>query len=367
LFDFNPKDIRKEIKKIEEYTLFIEEINEELKDIFSSLENIKLQWNKFLKKNPNVKNTFFEDDYDNKLLDINNIINNSLFKDLSKVTYEIEMLRKIMENTIKIVEKINIYIKSYIYIGEDSDIIYDKLKKMAEIKSYNSKSKYLEEYEEIFERIEEIQRRSLVSNAGVPVKKLSSRDNIYRYTIQFGDKIVAYDPFFKNSNLKKEDNNSFIYFDNFPHNGIFRGSEIVENFNLSNKYYDYLIEIKELMTKSFFIGMFVVFLTSAIALSLSSTLFNIFNLILVLSFFFAQPLYLKILEKKLSKKYNLYKPFLFTRIDFFYIVFGETIDIKLLIKKIIYEINSTLLNKDNFKKESQIVWREKYTLNKRGS
>jgi len=361
LENFNPMYIDLEINKIDQYMILIENIKEDYNNISSQMKTIENSWLKFKERNEIINGTFFEKSFLELYKETWEIIEDTQAENMSSVSFSVSNLSKELNKTIELIEKINIYLNLYVYIGKESKEIKESLKKLLNIKEIKDKSTFIKKAEDIFINVENLINESKYGTVGIEVIKIKSTASIEKYSLEFCDYIVDYDPFFNNKGLIKEKTGEYIYFDNFPNKGIFKGREIVENLDISYNYQKTLLDIKEKMTQNFKIGLLILLGFSSFGIFLENTMFNIFALLLIIGFFSLQPIILNYYKKKYEKKYSFYNIFLFTRIDFIYIIFGEYIDIELLLNRIIEKFSKTILCED---KEGKFKWIKKYQLAK---
>jgi len=359
--DFNPHNIEGETLKVNNLMILVDSIKEEYNSISGQMKQIENSWIKFRDRNTLVKNSFFEDSFLDLYKKTWNIIEDKGASEMSSVTFAVSALNRELTKTIEIVEKINIFLNLYVFIGEEAALIRDRLKKLLDISSYENKSIYLSEIDTVFSDIDFLIEKSLVGTVGIEVVKVSSKSGISKFTLKFDDKLVAYDPFFENKGSLIKGTGKYIYLDNFPYEGIFKGRDLVSEFNISSDYYSSLLDIKSKMTKFFKIGIFSLIGVSTIGMLFESQIINFVSLSLILGFFFVQGKVLDSIVSSNEKKYGFKDIFLFTRIDFVYKVFGDFIDIRLLLSKTIESFDSTFLAKAN---KEKYLWIKKYQLAK---
>jgi len=361
LEDFNPMYIDLEINKIDQYMRLIETIKEEYNNISSQMKTIENSWLKFKERNEIINGTFFEESFLKLYKETWEIIEETPAENMSSVSFAVANLSKELNKTIELIEKINIYLNLYVYIGDEAKDVKGFLENLLNIEEIKDKATFVKKAEHVFKRIEDVINESKYGTVGIEVIKVKSTADIEKYSLEFCDYIVDYDPFFNNEGLIKEKTGEYIYFDNFPNKGIFKGREIVESLDISYNYQKSLLDIKEKMTQNFKIGLLGLLGFSSFGIFLESTMFNIFSLLLILGFFALQPMLLKHYKKKYEKQYSFHNIFLFTRIDFIYVVFGKYIDIQLLLNRMIEKFSKTILCED---KEGKFKWIKKYQLAK---
>lgn len=363
LLDFNPNNIEGEIQKIQSYIYLLESIKEEYNGISMQMESIEKSWNKFVKRNNIVLGTFFEDFFKEKYQQTLDSISNSSFETISNTQYSVSMLQKELNKIIEIIEQLNIYKNLYVFIGEEALLVKNEFEKLFNIQLFNSKKEYIDKTEEVFSKIKNMYNNSKYGTVGLKtIKAIDRQDSsIFKYTVSIDNKIIKHDPFFNNKDLIFEDTNEYIYFENFPYSGVFKGKEIVENLSVSDKYISVIYNIRNKITNYFRYGIGFLLFLSFFGLIVNNVIFNIIILLFTILFFGSMASVLKKIIKIYERKNKMKSIFLFTQIDFGYIKFGHYIDIRLIIQKTIELFDTTILNKNN---KEKLLWVETYQLTK---
>jgi len=353
LKNFDPHNIVNEIRKIYAYMDLIENFKIEISSVSEKIKKIEKIWNSFIERNQNIKNTTFEDMYNSKLESIKNEIKTIGINNISSVLYGLDKLKDFVEHMILIIEKITLLKTEYVYIGKEAEDLKNKI----ESKLTFNENVSLEEFEEVIENINEMYTKSITGVVGFPVYKVYTKEepNIYKHTLKINNEYLKYEPFFLNESLLYENTGEYFYFENFPKEGVFKGREIIENLNVSNKYVSFLSCVRENSEKYINFSLLGLFLISMISAFSQNLGIAIFSSLIILFFFIFKEYGFSLIKELCRDKYLLENAFVFKKIYLTIFTIGEDISHKEVISEIIKNFDKVFKNLEGDHK-----WIQKY-------
>ena len=250
LLDFNPNDIDHEIGEVHNIIASIENNRSEYESIYSSFEEVKTQWNAFIVKNENIIGSSLENSFRELYEQVIEDIRTSDSVSMAKIGYSISQLKKKAQKIIEYVDRLTIFNDKYIFLGERAEVIKDKIDLLLSFQDISTDKDFFDKVDEIKEEIVGIEK--VWGTVGFEVLKAEQSDSgIFEYTIEVNGSPVEYDSFFKSPKIHYTNTGEYIYFDNFPREGVFHGREIVESVDISEAYLKAVENMKERMDNYF--------------------------------------------------------------------------------------------------------------------
>ncbi len=325
LADFDPNKIPEHIDFVYSGIDWMEEIKEKLDKVSKKFNNIRNFWhNTAVVKYRIDKNTVFAHEIDNKIIEVQKLIEESDATELGRVEERVEELVKKINKAIAIFDNIKNILEHNVFIGREAELLeQDMLKFLSE--GYKDKHfvDVLSIADDLTTRYSNILAKNNFIRKQIPVYKATSKNNVngaYSYFIKIQDLYINM------TDIEIEDYeiefiDRYIYVDNFPTFGIWGINYLKENMEIPDEAITLIKEFDILMFNIFiFMAVFILFLF----------IIGIFSLSFIavpLGFSFVAPFwYKKIFHKmkrKLDKKYGLNKQFYFFEINYFFVKEGD--------------------------------------------
>lgn len=345
LKDFNPKDIDFNIKRLQDTIIFFEQIEIDLIEVSDSLVSLKRIWTSFLKRNPEFKDSIFNNYVENKFNTLKRTIEGVTPQEIGLLNADIENEKQDIEKIILLIEKLKEYKNLNIFIGNENKEIEKNLSLLVNSMNEISVPDFIEKAKECLELIDEKKKNVVFGRKRVPVYKFINKgdSSIYKYTVKFGDHFVKYESFFESTNLVIEDTKQYIYLEDYPIKGIFSGKEVVERLMIDNDYLN-AVEILNKNSQMVFLILGLFILTTSSITAFLNEFIIVLNLIISLLILLSFNPIMKNLKKNISSKFDLEDIFVFTKLNYFVVSEGDDLNIKNILIGIIQDFDYTILN-----------------------
>lgn len=348
---FDPINIDDNIHKISETVEFFRNIENELIEVSDSLISVRRSWNLFLDKNTEFKYSIFSDyvnEKEDKLKETLNIINP---REIGILSIDIEKVRQEIELIIINITKIKELLLLNIFMGDESKKIEEEISLLMNNYNKNSVSDFSNKAKELIERVESVNTIGKVGTVPVEVVRFENGINssLFKYTLKFGDHILKYDTFFNADKVKIKETGKFVFIDNFPLDGIFKGRDIIENIDYNDNYINAVEDFSNTSLTVFISMLVLILITTGLSLFVGGFLVYV-NLILAIAAIIGFNPYLSFLQVQTAAKYGLKKIFIYSKIDFFIASKGQDTDMNAILLGIIQDFDLTILN-DKFHNE----------------
>ena len=390
LLQFDPRNIEGNIEFVKFYIGKLAQNENEFNEISSALFEFEQRWEKFLFRYPKFNGTKFDRYFKNKHQTLQSLVHEvDAVENMGVISKRVDQDRQELEKVIMHIEKIEDYIKMYIYIGEENEKQLEMLKALINDSDSYEVNDFFDIAAETIQHIDEIKLKSKKARVPVPVVKIfnNKNKNVYKYTLRFGDFTVLYENFFidamrskldrkdfsweehstkeqddseekiDNKSMKQKDTGQFVYLDNFPIDGIFSGKEVVNELCVSPEYMVMVEELASTSLISFFIFIGIIFLSTLITTFIGGGAV-IFNVIFALSAFVGFRIFLKFLKRSQEDYRKMPDFFTFSKIDLFLFKEGDNFIIDDALVGAIYKFDDTILNKkyhEDLKKNMEYV------------
>lgn len=347
LTNFNPHDISNELIKIDQYINLLNSYRTDIENISKKIKNIDKLWESFKIRNKKIKNSIFESFYENLYNNVMVEINNVDISKISSVIYSLDKLEEEERKIITTIESINLYLNEYIFIGEEALLLKDKINKALNFNDNESESETtITEFFKIILEIKALEKNNILGTIGFPIYSAQDKkNNVIKYTVNINGMFLKYEPFFKSENLEFEKTNEFIYFDNYPKNGIFKGKHVIDILKVSDIQIQTLIDFKRISMNYIDIMVVVLLAFSVLSFTMDSMFLLTLTLTSSVAFLFSLKFVLKKIKKTLEYKYDISDIFIFKNFDLSLISIGENLSIEDIIGNIFKNFNKTIESK----------------------
>jgi len=343
LKNFDSNNIKREIEKVLQYIDLLESYSEEINSISSRIKTINKLWESFKYRNEAIANSKFEEsfmeDYNRTIEHLSNIN----LRDISSAIYRLDKLKEKTEKMIYVIEKINLYRDQFVFLGDKAINLKMEIE---EILSFNELSgvEQISEYEKVINKVVELEQNSIYGVVGFPVFKALDKLNkeIQKYTISINGVLIKYEPFFRNKNIEYVATGEYVYFENYPKEGVFKGAEILSDLDISSKYIDSIVMYRGKAEKYIDYSIYVLSFFSFLAFWFSSLSLTIFTLFSVAGFFASYKFLLGKLKDMVEKDFYFEKIFVLKKISLSIFSIGENIDSKELLLEIFRNFDKTI-------------------------
>lgn len=342
---FDPINIDNNISKIYETIDFFKNIENELIEVSESLINVRRSWNFFIEKNREFKDSIF-DNYVNqkeqKLKDTLNVINP---REIGILSIDIEKARQEIELIISYISKIKDLLLMNIFIGDESKKIENEISMLMSEYDNNDISNFIEKAKELIQRVEDINTSGEKGTVAVEVVRYSNKENksIYKHTLKFGDHIMKYDTFFNIENPHVVNTGKYVFLDNFPLEGVFKGRDIIESLDYNDNYISAVEDFSNTSIFMFSMLIILIMITTTASLFIGGIAVYI-NFILALAGIIGFNPYLASLQITSAAKFGLKKIFIYSKTNFIVASKGEDTDMNAILLGVIQDFDNTILN-----------------------
>lgn len=342
---FDPINIENNISKIYETIDFFKNIENELIEVSESLINVRRSWNFFIEKNKEFKDSIF-DNYVNqkeqKLKDTLNVINP---REIGILSIDIEKARQEIELIISYISKIKDLLLMNIFIGDESKKIENEISMLMSDYDNNDISNFIEKAKELIQRVEDINTSGEKGTVAVEVVRYSNKENksIFKHTLKFGDHIMKYDTFFNIENPHVVNTGKYVFLDNFPLEGVFKGRDIIESLDYNDNYISAVEDFSNTSIFMFSMLIILIMITTTASLFIGGIAVYI-NFILALAGIIGFNPYLASLQITSAAKFGLKKIFIYSKTNFIVASKGEDTDMNAILLGVIQDFDNTILN-----------------------
>jgi len=360
LKNFNPYDVQNEIQKVEHYKVLISTYKDDIHKISQKVRQINKLWKNFISRNENIKGTQFEDLFMKEYNNVQKEINST---SLSRITGLIFLLEKLEQNAITLIstiDSLNLYINEYIFLGDEAEKLKSKILNSIE---FHSKEHDLPYFMSLVSEIEEMESKSLAGTIGFEVLNAVNKkiEGINKHTIKVSDLILKYEPFFNNDDIEYIEIGEFLYFDNYPYKGIFKGRDIVDKIRISNSHIKSILDYKEKIVNFTDMSIIIMFILSFIIYLTGSmyflSLFSFFTVLYFLNFKF----FLNRFKDIIEAKHKTLSFFIFKKINLHIMSIGIETPVEEIHRELIFNFNKTI---EKQQKEGESLWIKKYLFQK---